>query len=56
MEADRITIKTLSIHSRIPYMTLHDIISDSNNNRGTLRTWLKIEDYYQSKNKNKKKK
>lgn len=50
-EAARDTLTIVARHSRIPYMTLFDIINDSKPYRGTIKTWLRIEDYYQNKKK-----
>jgi len=42
-------LAAVSRRIKIPYMTLSDIIRDENNDKGTLRTWMKIEDHYLGK-------
>jgi hypothetical protein len=44
-------LAAVSRRLKIPYMTLSDIISNKTNDKGTIRTWLKIEDHYSGRNR-----
>ncbi len=46
---DRLSV--VSRRTGIPYMTLSDIVRDVWNDKGTFRTWAKIENHYLGRNK-----
>ena len=51
-DAELNRLAAVSRRLEIPYMTLSDIIRDGEDNKGTLRTWLRIEAYYTGRNIN----